>query len=87
MTLKEARNLGNGLYSIFWKSGGVSLAAVGTSCNGDRWLAPTNWVTPDLFGSSKTWRLVKSVERVKYDLPEVMPEGSSLLGRRPKGVL
>lgn len=37
---------GPGLYKVYWKSGGDSLAAVGVLPNGDRWLAPTNWVHP-----------------------------------------
>jgi hypothetical protein len=43
MTPDEVKKLPLGLYEIFWKSGGSSLASVGMIENGDRWLAPTNW--------------------------------------------
>lgn len=33
-----------GLYRIWWKSGGSSLAAIGMSYDGSWWVAPTNWV-------------------------------------------
>lgn len=32
-----------GLYEIFWKSGGSSIASVGGMYDGARWIAPTNW--------------------------------------------
>ena len=37
-----------GLYRVFWKRGGSSLAAVGVTREGGRWLAPINWVEPTL---------------------------------------
>lgn len=46
MTIDEVQKLQHGLYRIFWKDeagGGSSLAAVGSTCSGKRWLAPTNW--------------------------------------------
>lgn len=33
------------LYEVFWKSGGSSVAAIGFTYDGTRWLAPTNWTT------------------------------------------
>jgi len=44
MTKRQAQKLRHGLYRIWWKSGGNSLASVGSMRNGDRWLAPTNWI-------------------------------------------
>lgn len=32
-----------GLYEIFWKDGGSSLASVGNLHEGVRWIAPINW--------------------------------------------
>ena len=32
-----------GVYEVFWKSGGSSIAAIGMTYSGQRWLAPTNW--------------------------------------------
>ena len=45
----QASQLKPGLYLIEWKQsqgGGSSLASVGVCCDGSRWLAPINWVTP-----------------------------------------
>lgn len=46
MTDAESRQLPPGLYQITWDDGGISLAAVGICPNGQRWLAPANWVRP-----------------------------------------
>lgn len=51
MQKSEFNRLPLGLYQIFWKAamgGGASLAAMGQKTNGDRWLAPTNWLGHDL---------------------------------------
>jgi hypothetical protein len=55
-----------GLYRIWWKSGGYSLAAVGMGSDGRRWLAPTNWVGPS---NNPDWSAV-----LKGDL--IMTRGS-----------
>ncbi len=34
-----------GLYEIYWKSGGSSLASVGNMYDGVRWIAPINWTS------------------------------------------
>ena len=52
-----------GLYEIFWKSGGSSLASVGNMHDGVRWIAPTNWTSAD----SPTGRMdehANSIERM-----------------------
>lgn len=46
MTLKEFNKLPPGLYEIYWKTGGSSLAAIGNDEHGHRWLAPINWLSP-----------------------------------------
>lgn len=35
-----------GVYRVFWKSGGSSLASIGMTEDGERWIAPINWVVP-----------------------------------------
>jgi hypothetical protein len=59
------KNLVNGVYLIHWKTsqgGGASLAAVGTLANGNKWLAPTNWVSPTLNQEPNNhWRKVSRV--------------------------
>lgn len=42
MTETEVLALNNGLYHVFWKGGGQSLASVGVTRSGYRWLAPIN---------------------------------------------
>lgn len=66
MTKKEANKLTRGLYEIFWKEGGTSLAAVGSLYNGDRWLAPCNWTmdTQITFDASH-WKSVEKVKLIK----------------------
>jgi hypothetical protein len=67
MTRKEANKLALGVYRIFWKSGGSSVAAVGFDYKGNRWIAPCNWITlpvsvPD---GTKAWRAVERVELIE----------------------
>lgn len=40
-------NVPFGLYRVWWKSGGSSLASIGGLYNGDRWIAPTNWTAKE----------------------------------------
>lgn len=37
----------SGIYEVYWKSGRSSLAAIGITHTGNRWLAPTNWTSND----------------------------------------
>lgn len=48
-----------GIYRIFWKSGGSSVAAVGCTRSGDKWIAPLNWVRPS--EDMDIWDEVESV--------------------------
>ena len=64
MTKKEAKELGHGLCRIYWRiknGGGTSLAAVGSNSQGDRWYAPTNWVSVPIFD----WEIVERVEWIE----------------------
>lgn len=67
MSKKEVQNLKHGLYEVYWKSGGSSLAAIGSLRCGKRWIAPINWVS-DINSNNKlvgykrrVWRDVKRV--------------------------
>lgn len=62
MKKADVRNLVPGLYLLHWKSGGKSLAAVGMTCSGGRWMAPINWEFPT--EDQKHWRVVKNAARV-----------------------
>jgi len=70
MTKDEAHKLERGLYRVFWKAevgGGQSLAAVGSTYSGSRWLAATNWVgiTTDETKLEDTWDKVEKVELIE----------------------
>lgn len=53
-----------GLYRIHWKSGGSSLAAIGMMENGDRWIAPTNWLRPGMMPSAGEWGEIERLEPI-----------------------
>lgn len=53
-----------GLYRVYWKSGGSSLAAVGQLPDGSRWLAPANWVRPT---EDPRWQDIETIERLDPD--------------------
>ena len=57
MTRKEAKKLVNGVYRVFWKDGGASVAAIGRLYDGDVWMAPCNWThpIPDGIASTSHW--------------------------------
>ena len=52
-----------GLYEIFWKSGGSSLASVGNMYDGIRWIAPINW-TGKRSVTGKMSKHKKDIERM-----------------------
>lgn len=61
----EVKKLKLGLYKIYWKNGDTSLAAVGMTESGSKWLAPTNWVFPaSVF--KQTWFHVKKAVIINY---------------------
>jgi hypothetical protein len=65
MKKSDVQKLPHGLYRLYWKSGGTSLAAVGSMPNGDRWMAPVNWIS---IGTSRIrdWHFVERAEALKY---------------------
>lgn len=68
MKLKDLRQLPNGLYTVHWKSGGSSLAAVGCNDSGVKWIAPTNWLRPLLTENvnyGQHIREIKLMERIR----------------------
>ena len=66
MTKYEVSKLPHGVYEVFWKSGGSSLAAVGSLHNGDRWLAPCNWTHGyTITFDSSHWKQVERVKLIK----------------------
>jgi hypothetical protein len=65
MLKREANKLPCGLYILHWKSGGESMAAVGSLNNGDRWFAACDCVratTAEV--ASADWHLVARAELV-----------------------
>ena len=71
-------NLKPGIYRVFWRDGGASIAAVGVGSNGDNWIAPTNWIEPVTSKLANhpehpehwSWKTVKRVEFVTNDAGE-----------------
>lgn len=55
-----------GIYKIYWKSGGSSVAAIGNDYEGNRWVAPANW-TCDL-GGNPTSMLSKHADEIEMML-------------------
>lgn len=46
MKKSRVKRIVPGIYVVFWKSGGGSIAAIGVMNNGGRWIAPLNWAEP-----------------------------------------
>jgi hypothetical protein len=68
MTRKETQNLLHGVYRLYWRSGGCSLASVGSLHNGDRWFACANWTSEKTRGivvANDWWRKVVRAELVE----------------------
>lgn len=65
MNRHEVRKLDHGLYRLYWKSGGDSIAAVGSLYDGTRWFAPTNWTSETEEGIAKCdWNKIEKVEAI-----------------------
>lgn len=67
MIQKDAAGLPLGLYRMFWKDGGSSLASIGQTYNGTRWFAPSNWTTQSNkhpLVASTNWRMVERVDLI-----------------------
>jgi len=63
MQQHEVQQIKHGLYKIHWKSGGSSLASVGSFASGQRWFAPTNWINSITEQNAiESW---KSIERME----------------------
>lgn len=60
MTVEESQQLDHGIYRIFWRDGGSSVASVGSAADGTRWFMPSNWIS----GPSTDWTLVESVKLI-----------------------
>jgi hypothetical protein len=85
MNKSEVQALGHGLYKIYWtesSGGGSSLAAVGSTIKGDRWIACTNWVRGAEY--AKVWDHVESVTLISEPVQEdVEMRSGKLLRQRP----
>jgi hypothetical protein len=69
MTVDEAEALLPGLYTIYWHEGGASLAAIGSTAAGGRWLAPTNWINISDDAGPRLWALVAQAIPLTLDAP------------------
>lgn len=62
MTRHAVIALRPGVYVILWRAGGTSIAAVGVTADGGRWLAPLNWIEPTV--DQAWWRKVSAATLV-----------------------
>lgn len=70
MRQRDVQRLDHGLYRIVWRNGGSSLASVGSTYNGSRWMATANWTHSDNkfpLVASTNWRDVKAVQLLVKD--------------------
>lgn len=72
MKREEAQTLEHGVYRVFWKESekeGYSVAAIGSTHDGTRWIAPTNWVAGNpnnpCSESKYVWNMVSYVELIE----------------------
>lgn len=74
MDKNKVQKLKHGVYIIFWKSGGKSLASIGSMPNGERWVSPCNWVgfcsPKSKFAKSRSnfWRMILGVKKIKVNM-------------------
>lgn len=67
MKTEEVNKLPSGVYIVHWKKkhgGGRSLAALGYTGMGERWLAPCNWIAFSLPTTEYTWKKIKKMQLV-----------------------
>jgi hypothetical protein len=66
MTGAEVRHLPTGVYRVFWKGGGTSVAAMGQLYDGRKWLVPANWTSesPAKIATTHHWRLIERLELI-----------------------
>ena len=60
----DMKNCKLGLYEIFWKIGGSSIALIGNMHNGVRWVAPTNWTSESDPTGRLDDKMIDSIERI-----------------------
>lgn len=66
MEQEELLKLPHGLYKVYWKSGGKSLASIGSMPNGDRWIAVCNWINGSvLIKDLSEWSAIKKVKLIE----------------------
>ena len=60
----DMKNCKLGLYEVFWKSGGSSIASIGNMHDGVRWVAPTNWTSESDPTGRLDDKMIASIERI-----------------------
>ena len=63
---KTLKTCPHGLYEIFWKEGGSSLAAIGSLYDGTRWIAPINWTTGSKRKKNPTGNMKNTMNDIEY---------------------
>lgn len=66
MTFKEFKKLSVGLYQIVWDDDTCSWGSLGVMANGERWLAPCNWILPAVgVNKRKWWKSIKAMHKIE----------------------
>jgi len=73
MNRNKVQQLKHGVYRIYWKGcKNYSVASIGSTSDGSRWLAPANWISGHS-SEEDTWDRIDHVELIeeaKYDQEE-----------------
>jgi len=63
---EQMKSRPTGVYRLFWRSSGCSVAAVGMLTDGSRWYSPANWSGADPAGVVSTdWSRVKQADLIE----------------------
>lgn len=70
MKQEQLNSLPPGVYRLYWKSGGYSVASVGRTTEGLYWFAPSNWVYEPSerylgYMPSFNWEMVERIEIIE----------------------
>lgn len=68
--MKIQIGLTHGVYKIYWKGGGKSLASIGYTYDGTNWFAPCNWTTESNtkpLVASTDWGKIKKIKLIKLN--------------------
>lgn len=72
----NSERLSTGVYVLYWKDGGSSVASVGVNHKGHRWFVPSNWLFSGNDGPCFDWWRVDRVEKIE---PSYEPQKATIV--------